>query len=673
MVLQRGRELAVSAVAAFASFTASAAGRQPVIQRDDYADCLAGMWLGECIANWTGLRTEGQRQGPPFYTDDDWLTPVFPGGPLIDFVIQDPWGADDDTDIEYVYLHLLASRQPVSGAPLTPYEITAGWQAHINRMIWVSNLQARTLMSRGVPPPACGTGMANHHRLMIDAQLTTELFGALNPSMPFAALQAAAMPIRTTAASYAAHASQLYVVMYSLTSQVPVALSPRDKNIWLVQRARRYLPDTSKAADIADFVLAEYLDNPDPDNWEFTRDRVYDRYQLNDELNGFVYRGWYESGVNLATGLIALLYGEGDYRRTVQIGTLSGWDSDNGTATMGGLLGLLHGSQYVRDAFPGVTLSDRFNIYRTRDNLPDYLPADPAAEDTFTLMAQRTLPIVERAFIEHGGLVSGDGLRWLAPPERVATPALSPYHDEDARSANLAVKRQGGTITVTTGIVSAPPPGRGVAARVFAANGQELDVSGVEPEDYARWYYSTQGRTPSVPPGTTQTIQVTYDREIIAHTLCFTEGDHFASGPAGGWFGSVLCEVQVGAGGEWIAPSGVLSAALDPEVPFQVIEFTLDTPLSITGLRLSGPMGGEPGGEGFITCAELDALSVPLASLPRPAFDSDGSGHLGIDDLVVFQESPIDLNGDGLADAADERLLEHAVRWDEVSLMLPRN
>jgi hypothetical protein len=138
--------------------------------------------------------------------------------------------------------------------------------------------------------------------------------------MPAQALVMADLPIRTTAGSYAAHAAQFYVVMYSLATQVDPTLSLREQNIWLVEEARRYIPDTSKTADIIDFVLADYLANPDKDNWELTRDRVYDRYDDNAREYGFVFRSWTESSVNLAAGVMAFLYGEGDFRRTVQLG-----------------------------------------------------------------------------------------------------------------------------------------------------------------------------------------------------------------------------------------------------------------------------------------------------------------------------------------------------------------
>ena len=104
---------------------------------------------------------------------------------------------------------------------------------------------------------------------------------------------------------------------------------------------------------------------------------------------------------------MALLYGQGDLKRTIQIGTLSGWDSDNGTATMGGLLGLMNGYDWVVAQFPDRKLSDRYSIRRTRSfELPDYLPDDPAAEDTFEMMSKRMLPLVAQALDKGGGTCS---------------------------------------------------------------------------------------------------------------------------------------------------------------------------------------------------------------------------------------------------------------------------
>src|SRR5690242_421793 len=66
------------------------------IDRAAYAERLRAMWIGACIANWTGLRTEGVRVERPFFTDADWGAPLGRDGARIDFVLPDPCPADDD-------------------------------------------------------------------------------------------------------------------------------------------------------------------------------------------------------------------------------------------------------------------------------------------------------------------------------------------------------------------------------------------------------------------------------------------------------------------------------------------------------------------------------------------------------------------------------------------------
>jgi hypothetical protein len=59
------------------------ASNDRIISRKDYYDRLQGFWLGQCIANWTGLVTEMDRIGNigdiktgEFYTRNDWKGPT---------------------------------------------------------------------------------------------------------------------------------------------------------------------------------------------------------------------------------------------------------------------------------------------------------------------------------------------------------------------------------------------------------------------------------------------------------------------------------------------------------------------------------------------------------------------------------------------------------------------
>ncbi len=564
------------------------------LNRAEYADRLRAMWLGQAIANWAGLTTEGVKLDPPFYTDDDWGRDqqiAWKQPSVIGFVFQDPWLADDDTDIEYLYLHLIQQHDTLL---LSPEQITQGWVEHVNDWIW-GDTPERRWMEWGAQPPAAGLGAVNDTYLMNTAQLVTEVYGALAPGMPDLALRLADLPIRTSSGSYAAHAAQFHIVLYSLATQVDPALSHREQIIWLVSQAREYLPDTSKAADVIDFVVADYLDNPDPDDWERTRDRIYERYHRDAREYGFVYRGWLESSVNFATGLMALLYGEGNYTRTVQIGTLSGWDSDNGTATMGGLLGLLYGYEALAAEFPGVALSDRYHVHQTRPSMPDYLPDDLAAEDTFTLMAERMLPFVERAILEAGGSV--DNGAWSLPPAPADNPlSLNPLEQLYRSSANNQVRLAGGSIeTSATGERSA------ARTRVFA-DGAEHDFSGAEITRPPRMLSAT-------PEDGSVTFIVTYDRLIELRTIRFIEG-------TGSGFNTIVAEIQID--GEWqpVPEETLQSVEPDPAIPLQMIDFVLPESVQATGIRVTGIAGGM-----FpeVTIMELDALSSIPWWLSDPA------------------------------------------------------
>lgn len=616
------------------------------IDRALYRDALRGMWLATCIANWTGLRTEGAKTAPPFFTDEAWGQPL--GGVPLDFVFQDPWGADDDTDIEYVYLHLLNHHET---SFLSSAQITAGWILHINEYIWVSNKRARDLMALGTFPPATGMGGANQHWLMIDAQLTTEMFGAVAPGMPAMALDMALLPMLTTSGGHATLASQYHAVLYALAARAPAGLTGRDLVTWIAEEARRYVPDGSKTADIVDFVLASFLANPDPDDWESTRDAYHDRYQANAAANGFVYRAWYESSINFASSILALLYGEGDLKRSIQVGTLSGWDSDNPTATVGGLLGLLQGIDGVHEAFPAQALSDRYWIDRTRDAMPDYLPDDPAAEDTFTMLADRMLAIVDRAVIDGGGAIDSESGAWLPPPLPIEPLESNPAWRLDQSSAVRRVQRAGGAVTATSS-VTGQTPGLNHQPSQFA-NGFEHDFDGVEPPAGAQVAYASDAPGPG--PGVV-ILTVRFDRPVEIDTLRFVEGDIL--GQQGGWFTSL--EIQVESGGVFTTEWASGADGLEPTTPFERIDVSLVAPRWVTAIRVIGPPGGN---QEFVTCMELDGFGNGVGA-PLCAGDVNADGVVDGGDLGlllaqwgVSGDVIADLDRNGTIDGADLGML----------------
>ena len=387
-----------------------------ILSRSKYMEQLQGFWLTQCIANWTGLITEMDKIEPPFYTDENWDGPderniwgnfISTTDTIIEYYFVgngEAWAADDDTDIEYMYQHLMDVNNV---SILTPEQIRDGWLHHIysnedapnnENFLWVSNETAYYLMLDGLLPPVTSAPDNNSHYEMIDAQLTTEIFGLFAPTRPDIALRMSHMPIRTTANGNAKWAAEFYVVMYSLASYVENELSMKEKVFWLAKQARKRLPDGTPVAGMYDYIKASYDANPDKNDWESTRDSVYERYQVGGG-DGYVYNQSFDSGINFAASLISLFYGEGDLPRTIKIGSLTGWDSDNPTATWGGLLGFMLGKNNVEWAFEKDDLSETYWISRTRRNFPDQTPVMDG-EDTFSLMAKRGIYIIDRVVIE---------------------------------------------------------------------------------------------------------------------------------------------------------------------------------------------------------------------------------------------------------------------------------
>ncbi len=369
------------------------------IDKEKYEDSLKGFWLGSCIGNWTGLPTENQRTEFPFFTDSDF------GANKFDYVLdQDPWGADDDTDIEYIYLHAI---EKFNNNKLTGEEISLAWQDHIGLpKLWVSNLAALGQMQNGAIPPETSLPENNPMWDMIDAQLTTEIFGILAPGRPEVALDMAHLPIRTTAYLHSKWASEFYVIMHSMAALVDQSLSLKDQVFWLADQARKRIPDWSYIADMYDFVKTEYEANVDKDYWELTRDKIAQRYQY--EINaGYKYRYPWDSGINFAASMVSLFYGQGDFKKTIRIGCMSGWDSDNPTSTWGGLLGLLYGHKELQKHFNKTNFSNLYNIERSRYNMPKPV-------DNFTDMAKRAIKIIDKVVVDDmdGKIVANN---WIIP------------------------------------------------------------------------------------------------------------------------------------------------------------------------------------------------------------------------------------------------------------------
>ena len=266
-------------------------------------------------------------------------------------------------------------------------------------------------MKEGYLPPETSDPKLNEHYEMIDAQLTTEIFGLFAPGRPDIALEMAKLPILTTARYNAKWISDFYVSMYSLSATLDLSRDIKENIFLIADQSSNLLPDSTYSSKMYDFVRGQYESGI---TWEEARDNIYERYQVNSEdgyditSKNLYCNGCFAAGINFAASLISLFWGEGDLKETIKIGTLTGWDSDNPTSTWGGLIGFIIGKEGVEREFDR-SFSEKYFIHRTRQNFERDI-------DDFENMANDGIHIINR-MIENdlNGRYDKENQLWYIP------------------------------------------------------------------------------------------------------------------------------------------------------------------------------------------------------------------------------------------------------------------
>jgi len=367
--------------------------QERAISEKELHDKISAFWLGQLVGNYFGLPFENNYVEEPVpilvdrvYTHeddakleinrDDWRGYI----PIFMDAVEGAF-ADDDTDIEFVTLHAVEKY----GLDITYPEITEMWKKHINRRIWVANYTARSLMSQGLVAPETGRKENNRNWFQIDPQLVNEIWSAFYPGMTEKAGERALWGARITNDDWGTHPTIAYGVMIS------AAFFEKDVEK-LVQMAIEAVPDEGPFAEGMRDVVKWHQEN---DNWRDTRKKIHDKY--------FRYKkGSYEAPVSVVSslnnglcGIMAILYGEGDFMKTVGIAVSAGYDCDNQAATCAGLIGVIHG----RKCLPAEMIEEFNNQYVcfTRDDLQI---ATPLSE-----IEERIAAISKRAILDNGGRV----------------------------------------------------------------------------------------------------------------------------------------------------------------------------------------------------------------------------------------------------------------------------
>jgi hypothetical protein len=347
---------------------------------EEYRDKVYASWLAQCVGNIYGLPHECR------YIDNPGPD-KFPLGYHETRRLKEADGAfsDDDTDIEYMYL--LAMEK--FGIEPTYAQLAGDWMRHVRNRVWLANRAAVAAMRYGFTPPVTGMKEYNPHWFQIDPQLVNEIWAVTAPGMVRYASEKSAWAARIMDDDWGIEPTVHYGAMYA------AAFFESDVRK-LIDIGLKALPSGSRFAKTVEDMKA--LNRKYPNDWKAARSEMAEKYYLREPEET---RTIWNANLNGACGILALLYGNGDFQRTLDLACSIGFDADNQAATMAGLIGVIRGTQAVPREwlfpFPELGWKEPFNDrYHnvSRADLPD---------GSLKRMAASTAEMGEKIILKYGG------------------------------------------------------------------------------------------------------------------------------------------------------------------------------------------------------------------------------------------------------------------------------
>lgn len=340
----------------FPSKEAPSSGKTIKIKVSELRDKIAAEWIGQMIGNIYGLPHEGKYVNEP--GPENW--PYGYSKNLGKLKEHNGAFSDDDTDVEYMYLLQMQKYGPEPSYS----QLSEAWKYHIRDRVWLANRAALGLMHFGYTPPFTGSKELNPHWYQIDPQLINEIWAVTAPGMVNYAAGKSEWAARITSDEWGVEPTIHYGAMYS------AAFFEKDIRK-LIEIGLKALPKNGRYATTVRDMIA--LHDKYPSDWKVARKEMAVKYYINEpDMTKTIWN----ANLNGACAILAFLYGNGDFQRTLDLSCAMGFDADNQAATLAGLLGAMYGMKalpkelYLPIEGWKLPFNDRY-INITRYDLPD--------------------------------------------------------------------------------------------------------------------------------------------------------------------------------------------------------------------------------------------------------------------------------------------------------------
>jgi len=355
------------ALQVFGARNSSAKARS--LTRQALENKIRGGWAGQMIGVSFGLPTEFKSNGKIIEGEIKW------NPEMVSRAIT-----QDDLYVEMTFTEVMDR----VGLNATSEQYGEAFKDSKYRL-WHANAGARRLLNQGIKAPWSGHPKYNLHANDIDFQIESDFIGLMTPGLPQEANKYA-----DRVGHVMNYGDGVYGGMFCGGMYAAAFFENEPRKV--VELGLASLPAQSGYAKVIRDVLNWSAQHPD--DWKKTWQLLTDKWDKDDPCTeGALSSLNIDARLNGAHVALGLLYGKGDFTRTLEVATRAGQDSDCNPSSAAGVLGVMLGYHGIPDEWK----SGIAKIADEKFNYTNY-SFNTITEST----VQRALKVIELA----GGKVS---------------------------------------------------------------------------------------------------------------------------------------------------------------------------------------------------------------------------------------------------------------------------
>jgi ADP-ribosylglycohydrolase len=342
-------------------------------------DRLHAAWLGRCAGCNLGKPVEGwDRANILRYLELAEAFPIADYIPVLDpfpdgLALNACWtettrgnivamARDDDIDYTILGLHILEDH----GFDFMPADVGAEWLDHLPfNQVYTAERVAYHNLVRGLRPPETATHR-NPYREWIGAQIRADMWGYVSPGDPQLASRLAYRDASLSHTQNGIYGEMWIAALLAISFVVDGTREALDRSL-------SFIPPRSRLTAAINDVLDMHGRGLTFDQGREEIEVRYGHYSRVHTVN------------NAAIVAAALLWGEGDFTRTIGLAVEGGWDTDCNGATVGSVFGAMHGTE----ALPGHWIEPMQDLARSSIIGFDRSTLTDLADRTFRLASTR--------------------------------------------------------------------------------------------------------------------------------------------------------------------------------------------------------------------------------------------------------------------------------------------